>query len=377
MKAPAVICRALLQAGIRAWPVAEHRGPGQTLYRLALPPALMPAALRQRATLAAALDAPGLTTSQRGAYLEVCVPTQRQTVGLEAIGPALGVTASGHRVNVSLDRYSPHAIVGGQTGSGKSELLRTLAVLESRQPDTRLLLIDLKASGMWDAMEALGHTVVTSDPLSALTWAAARIGSGHPGRTVIIIDEAARLDARSQALALEIAERGRADGLRLVLATQYIRADVLNRRITTAADWRIAGRVFDATASRLILGQPGAEFLAGRGDMLISNGGAPARRFQAALAGDAATDRAMPTERLTLPSLPATEAASGALAWAAATGASARAIRTRYGIGQDKARAIRDEAAAMTDRGAAIIRPDFGVSHRAESVSHPREGQYA
>ena len=360
---PLAIAAALLQVGIRAKPVAEHRGPGLTLYRLALAPADMAKALRSQPAIAAALDTQGVTVSQRGATFEVCRPlANAPTVRLAAIAPCLGVEASGQPVTVTLDRSRPHAIVGGQTGSGKSELLRTLALLESRQADTRLVLIDLKASGMWSPLALLGHSVATDAPTARalLTWAAGRIGAGEPGRVVVIIDEAARLDAASRALALEIAERGRADDLHLVAATQYIRADVLDRRLTTSADWRIAGRVFDGQASRLILGQNGAEHLTGRGDMLISAGGAPARRFRAALADDGAWTRAGGASPLTLPSTPAERDPGGMVAWAADRIAergrvSAAEIAAEFRIGTTAARRIRDDAAAYLPTGGAPI----------------------
>lgn len=363
MPNPRALQAALLQAGIRSRPVSEHRGPGLTLYRLSLPPADMAKALRLRPALSAALDCPGVTVGQRGALLEVCRPVGGSaTVTLSQVGPCLGVEASGQRVTVTLDRHRPHAIVGGQTGSGKSEALRTLALLQSRIPGTRLGLIDLKDSGMWDELATRGHVVATDNAAARalLAWAAGRIGSREPGRVVVIIDEAARMDGPTRALALEIAERGRADDVHLVLATQYIRADVLCRRITTAADWRIAGRVFDGQASRLILGQPGAEHLTGRGDMLVSAGGAPARRFRAALADAGSWAHARGAEPLDVPTVAADESTDDMLAWAAETGASARAIRMRYGIGQDKARRVRDEAAGMTDRLQNVIWPDFG-----------------
>lgn len=368
-----VIRAALLQAGIRSRPVSEHRGPGLTLYRLSVPPAAMPRAARMAGPISAALDCQGVTVGQRGALLEVCRPVaQPGAVSLSRLGPWLGVEASGRPVAVTLDRHRPHAIVGGQTGSGKSELLRSLALLQSRVQGTRLVLVDLKASGMWQELADRGHLVASDNTAArqALAWAASRIGSGEGGRVVVIIDEAARLDAPTRALALEIAERGRADEVHLVLATQYIRADVLCRRITTAADWRIAGRVFDGQASRLILGQGGAEHLTGRGDMLLVAGGAPAVRFRAAMADAAAWDHAVGAAGGTIELSDADSPASDdMLAWAAETRASARAIRMRYGVGQDKARRIRDEAAGMTDRIPTVIRPDFAARVTGQSVS--------
>ena len=365
--------RCLAAHQIPSRPAYAATGPRLMVWALELPAAAMARALRLQTAMEAALDVEGVALRQRGRLLLVEVPRARgQTVDLEAIGPALGVTATGKRVAISLDRTRPHAIVAGMTGSGKSELLRTLALIESRRADTDLVLIDLKGGAFAELAER-GHHVATDGPgaLAALGWAAARIGRPGDGRRVaIIVDEAAHLSAPACAAARDIAERGRAAGLRLVLATQYIRADVLDRRVTTAAAWRICGRVFDGQASRLVIGQLGAERLTGAGDMLLSVGGAPATRFQAALAGPGVWRYARTVEPLEIEpgtdkdSLSVAGEGGDMVAWATATGASARQIRMRFGIGQDKARAIRDRAAGMTDQSGeaqGVIRPDWAT----------------
>lgn len=365
--------RCLAAHQIPSRPAYAATGPRLQVWALELPAAAMARALRLQTAMSAALDREGVALRQRGRLLLVEVPRARgQTVDLEAIGPALGVTATGQRVGISLDRTRPHAIVAGMTGSGKSELLRTLALIESRRADTDLVLIDLKG-GAFDELAERGHHVATDGPgaLAALRWATSRIGADPDGRRcVVIVDEAVLVGEAGRRELLDIAERGRGFRVHLVLATQYVSAEVLSRRITTSADWRICGRVFDVTASRLVLNQAGAERLTGQGDMLISKGGAPAARFQAALAGPGAWQHARTVEPLELEpgtdkdSLSVAGEGGDMVAWAAETGASARAIRLRFGIGQDKARAIRDRAAGMTDQSekpAGVIRPDWAT----------------
>lgn len=347
------ILRCLAAHGIPSRPADAAAGPRLDVWRVVVPAAAMERALRLQTAMEAALDVEGVALRQRGRCLHVEVPRRGGClVRLEDIGPALGVTATGRRVGIHLDAIRPHAIVAGMTGSGKSELLRTLALIESRRADTDLVLIDLKG-GAFDELAERGHHVATDGPaaLAALRWAAARIGRPADGRRVaIIVDEAAHLSAHACAAAQDIAERGRAAGLRLVLATQYVRGDVLGRRITTAAGWRICGRVFDVPASRLVLGQAGAERLTGGGDFLLSESGAPAVRFQAALAGPGAWQHARAVEPLGIEA-GAPTGLPERVAWAAERIAergrvSAAEIREQFKVGTDAARRIRDEAVA-------------------------------
>ncbi len=86
--------------------------------------------------------------------------------GTRAVTP-IGVGPDGRTVDVDLDRDGPHVLVAGTTGSGKSELLRTLvAGLALRAPPELLtfLLVDFKGGSAFDRLAALPHTVgVVSD----------------------------------------------------------------------------------------------------------------------------------------------------------------------------------------------------------------------
>jgi len=376
---------ALAAVGIPSRPGVHVQGPRVTVYRLLVPTSQMERAVRRVAALEAALDAPGISLRQHGRWLVVEVPRlDPRPVHLAMAGPVLGVSATGEPVRVSLGGSTPHAVIGAQTGAGKTEMLRCLAILESRQPQTRLVLLDMEGSS-WAPFQGTGHLVASDrrEVDAALCWAVDRLGAEPDGwRVVVMVDEAQMLSPFAQGLLREIAERGRKHAVHLVVATQYIRQDVLDRRLTSNAPIRIAGRVNDATASKQVLGMAGAERLLGRGDMLMVVGGAPPVRFQACLPGEDDWRRIGRVDELAPCNLELSTTDNSRvddmLAWAIETRASARAIRMRYGVGQDKARRIRDEAGGMregadagvTDRLPAVIRPDFAARVMGRSVSH-------
>lgn len=374
---------ALASVGIASRPGTHVRGPRVSVYRFLVPTSLMERATRRVAAIEAALDTPGVALRQHGRWLVVEVPRQdSRPVLLDEAGPVLGISASGEPIIVSLTGNTPHAVIGAQTGAGKTELLRCLAVLESRQPQTRLVLLNMEGSS-WAPFQGTGHTVADDarEVDTALCWAVDRLGSEPDGwRVVVMVDEAQMLSPFAQGLLREIAERGRKHAVHLVVATQYPRNDVLDRRLTSNAPIRIAGRVHDATASRLVLGLPGAERLLGRGDMLMVVGGAPPVRFQACLPGEGDWRRIGRVGPLQLGASLASQAVhpghvreddTEAVAWALAHGsdgepASARQIRLHFGVGQDRARRIRDTAseggAPLTPSPVRILRPDFGAT---------------
>lgn len=348
--------RALLTVGVPVIPGTHHQGPQATVYQFAPRPADMDRALRQRAAIEAAIDMPGVRLAQHGAWLAVEVPRRdRRTVAFT--GQALAVSLRGAPLAPRLDDASPHGLVAATTGGGKTVALRTLALLESQRPGTRLVLIDLEGE-TWSGFDGRGHTIASTEAqvAAALDWCKRRMdGAGDGGRVVLMIDEAQMMPPAAMATVREIAERGRKHALHLVLATQHPRYDVLDRRATANLGLRIIGRVQDAKAAALV-GMPGAELLTGRGDVLVGMPGAEPIRAQVAYAADPAAFLATVEEVDML--TPADEAAM--IAWAKHEGASARQVRLQFGIGQDRARRIRDAAGltARTDSG--ILRPIFG-----------------
>jgi DNA segregation ATPase FtsK/SpoIIIE, S-DNA-T family len=191
----------------------------------------------------------------------------------------LGVSSSGV-VHLDLVRDGPHALVGGTTGAGKSELLRTLVVgLAASSPPEHLsfLLVDYKGGAAFDACERLPHVVGTvtdldgssaeralrslhaelrrrervmrehgvSDMAALRRVAATRPGTTTLARLVVVVDEFATLAAELPdflSALIGVAQRGRSLGVHLVLATQRP-GGVITDDIRANTNLRVALRV--------------------------------------------------------------------------------------------------------------------------------------
>ena len=223
-----------------------------------------------------------------------------------ALPVVLGRGLRGEAVIANLAEM-PHAIVAGATGSGKSVCLNAMlcSLLMSRGPDElRLVLVDPKVVELapYGTVPHMLVPVVTDAgrAMSALGWAVAEMErrytvlakagcknlgalnkKAHPSERmahiVIVVDEFADLMAQ-QGKAAEVAigrlaQKARAAGIHLVLATQRPSVDVVTGTIKANFPARIALRVAQRTDSRTILDEQGAEHLAGRGDMLCKLGG--------------------------------------------------------------------------------------------------------
>jgi S-DNA-T family DNA segregation ATPase FtsK/SpoIIIE len=214
----------------------------------------------------------------------------------------------------------PHLLVAGQTGSGKSVMINTFltSLLYHNSPsDLKLILVDPKQVEMAPYND-IPHllTPVINEPekcISALKWAVAEMErrlramadvgkrniieynnfkkeEGMP-YIVIVIDELADLmmmAARDvEALIVRLAQKARAAGIHLVLATQRPSVDVITGLIKANVPARIAFTVASQVDSRTIIDQMGAEKLLGRGDMLLLTSDMPKpKRVQAALIED-------------------------------------------------------------------------------------------
>ncbi|HZG96175.1 MAG TPA: FtsK/SpoIIIE domain-containing protein, partial [Mycobacteriales bacterium] len=209
----------------------------------------------------------------------------------------VGARAGGPLV-IDLVGDGPHALIAGTTGSGKSELLRTLvaSLAATYSPrDVNFVLIDYKGGSAFADCAALPHTVGVVTDLDPRLGAralvcleaelrhrerllraagspdvAAHIAAGQPGgpiaRLVVVIDEfatmAAELPDFVDAL-VGIAQRGRSLGVHLVLATQRP-AGAVKDNIRANTNLRIALRVHDAPDSVDVLGSPVAASLSRR-----------------------------------------------------------------------------------------------------------------
>lgn len=223
------------------------------------------------------------------------------------LGIVIGKDIAGNAIVGSLDKM-PHLLVAGQTGSGKSVMINTLltSLLYRNSPsDLKLILVDPKQVEM-GPYEDIPHllTPVITEPekcISALKWAVAEMErryrtlkaekkrniadynavkkeEGMP-YVVIVIDELADLmmmAARDvEALIVRIAQKARAVGIHLVLATQRPSVDVITGLIKANVPARVAFTTTSQVDSRTIIDSVGAEKLLGMGDMLYSTSEMP------------------------------------------------------------------------------------------------------
>lgn len=217
------------------------------------------------------------------------------------LGFAIGRDISGKAVVAALDKM-PHLLVAGQTGSGKSVMINAIltSLLYRNSPsDLKMILVDPKQVELkpYDDIPHLLTPVITEPEkcISALKWAVAEMerrykalaeagkrnivdynqakqNEGMP-YIVIVIDELADLmmmAARDvEALIVRIAQKARAVGIHLVLATQRPSVDVITGLIKANVPARIAFTTASQVDSRTIIDQIGAEKLLGMGDMLL------------------------------------------------------------------------------------------------------------
>jgi len=240
------------------------------------------------------------------------------------LGFVIGKDIAGKPIVADLAKM-PHLLVAGQTGSGKSVMINTFltSLLYRNSPaDLKLILVDPKQVEMAPYND-LPHllTPVINEPekcISALKWAVAEmerrlrtmaeVGKRNIGEynnlkkeegmpyIVIVIDELADLmmmAARDvEALIVRLAQKARAAGIHLVLATQRPSVDVITGLIKANVPARIAFTVASQVDSRTIIDQMGAEKLLGRGDMLLLTSDMPKpKRVQAALIEDGETGK--------------------------------------------------------------------------------------
>ena len=216
---------------------------------------------------------------------------------------ALGRDVSGQAFAVDLAKM-PHLLIAGATGSGKSvcvNALITSILMHARPHEVRLILVDLKRVELapYDRLPHLLQRVIVEphEAKAVLNWAVHemeeryKLLASHTVRNVtaynaienlpdderlpfivIVVDELADLIMREgrkvEDPVVKIAQKARAVGIHLVLATQRPSVNVVTGLIKANVPSRIAFAMSSMVDSRTVLDQPGAEDLLGRGDML-------------------------------------------------------------------------------------------------------------
>jgi S-DNA-T family DNA segregation ATPase FtsK/SpoIIIE len=318
------VAKALLEAlqhfGVDARLVGTVSGPHVSRYELQLAPGTKVGAIAKlKDDLAYALASTEiriLAPIPGKKAVGVEVPNQRRRLvrlgdiyagrprGSSPLTVWLGKDVSGHAISTDL-ALMPHALVAGTTGSGKSGCINTMlcsTLMHASPNELRLVLVDPKRVEL-NHYEKLPHllTPVVTNPRLAATVLANLIGemetryavmgeararnlaelnkarkrSGEPTlpHILCVIDELADLmmvaPAEVEDSIIRLAQKSRAVGIHLVLATQRPSTDVITGTIKVNIPARIAFAVASQVDSRVILDGGGAESLLGQGDMLF------------------------------------------------------------------------------------------------------------
>ena len=236
---------------------------------------------------------------------------------------ALGKDVAGNMAIADIAKM-PHALIAGATGSGKSVCINTIItsiIYKAKPSEVKFVMVDPKVVEL-SVYNGIPHLLipVVTDPkkaAGALAWAVQEMdnrynvfaqkgvrdlkgynalaekeeGMGKLPQIVIIIDELADLmmvaAKEVEDSICRLAQKARAAGMHLIIATQRPSVDVITGIIKANVPSRIAFSVSSQVDSRTILDQVGAEKLLGKGDMLFYPSGSPKpSRVQGAFVSD-------------------------------------------------------------------------------------------
>jgi S-DNA-T family DNA segregation ATPase FtsK/SpoIIIE len=299
-------------------------GPQLVRLRLTPAPGVKVSSLANRAEdlqIPLSLAEPPLIKAGKGfVILDLPRPAPKPCLLKEALGSGLanalknavafpiGIGVEGEPVVADFaDPNTCHALVAGSTGSGKSEWLKVLVasmLLRSAPELVRIALIDPKiltfagvegspylwrpvATALPDAMAILHDAVAEMDARYHVLARGGFVNLGErikAGKTeipflVLIFDEfadlilAGREDKKEfESLVARIAGKGRAAGIHLVLATQRPDRAVVTGLIKANLPLKVCLKVANAVNAQIVLDEPGAESLFGKGDLLCDFG---------------------------------------------------------------------------------------------------------
>ncbi len=315
-----IIVRKLASFNIHAKIVGRNAGPVVTQYEV------QPAPDIKVSRIEALSDDLAMALAARSLRIEAPIPGKSavgielpnkdfDVVSLRGILESVDVGASGSKLTFALGRdvagraqavdlaKMPHLLIAGATGSGKSVMVNALIaslLCEATPDEVRMILIDLKRVELagYNGLPHLLVPVITEPERAkaALKWAVNEMEgryrrfAGATARNirgyndtradpedrmpyiVIVIDELADLMMREgkniEEPIVRLAQKARATGIHMVLATQRPSVNVVTGLIKANFPSRIAFAMASQIDSRTILDTPGAEDLIGRGDML-------------------------------------------------------------------------------------------------------------
>ncbi len=338
-KTAAQLVEALGHFGVQAKVIGMVAGPHITRYELRLAPGIKVGKVAQLkddlAYALAASDIRILAPIPGKQAVGVEVPNARRRIvhlgdvlqappeGWSPLTVWLGKDVAGRAIGADLAKM-PHLLVAGTTGAGKSGCVNAMlasVLLRATPHEVRLVLVDPKQVELnhYDSIPHLLTPVITNPKQAAVALQnlvremeqrysymalartrnliemnKVRASRGEQALPYIlcVIDELADLmmvaPADVEDSIIRLAQKARAVGIHLVLATQSPRVDVITGMIKANVPSRIAFSVSSQTDSRVILDQNGAETLLGQGDMLFAPvGSSRLQRIQGAYIDEA------------------------------------------------------------------------------------------